>query len=462
MQLELCVSKGRVVTAAGSFEADIGVKDGCIAAISSPGELTAARTVDARDKIVLPGVIDPHLHYHMWERPFEDDCISEGRAAAAGGVTTLGIYIVRKEDAQAANVFERGGGRLLSVAEYREVFEQHSLVDGFFLAFVPEDNPEKPVETGFREGVAFFKVAWGRSQPSDAAVFRAFRKIKELGPPARALVHCEDVDICRLLEEEIAKTGRQDPEAFLEARPAFCEVDGMERYIRFAEAVGCPLYIVHVTIAEGPRIIADARRRGVDVVGETCPQYLTHASKREGIFVDEPQLARVNPPLRDRASNESLWAGLRDGSIDIIGTDHSPRKLSEKKGTIWQVPPGLGNLTELILPVLFSEGVNKGKLSLEQLVRVTSYNAAKILGLYPRKGCIAIGSDADLVILDPKKRVVLSADMLHSRSDYSIYEGWNFSGWPVGTILRGQLIMENGEIVGKPGCGKYLSIGKGA
>ena len=360
MQLDLCVSKGRVVTAAGSFEGDVGVKDGCIAAISGPGELTsAARMVDARDKLVLPGLIDPHLHYHMWERPFEDDCISEGRAAAAGGVTTVGVYIVRKEDAQAAQMFERGGGCLLSIGEYRQVFEQHSLVDGFFLAMVPEDNPEKPVETGFREGVAFFKVAWGRSQPSDAAVYRAFRKIKELPPPARAFVHCETVAICRLLEEEIAKTGRQDPGAFLEARPAFCEVDAMERYIRFAEAVGCPLYIVHVSVAEGPRIIVDARRRGVDVVGESCPPYLTHTSVSEGIFVNEPQLARTTPPLRDRASNESLWAGLRDGSIDIIGTDHSPRKLAEKRGTIWQVPPGLGNGTELILPVLYSEGSAK-------------------------------------------------------------------------------------------------------
>jgi dihydroorotase (multifunctional complex type) len=461
MKRDMCITGGTVVTPGGSSKADVGVLAGKIAAITSPGQLEARTTIDASNKLVLPGVIDPHVHFHMWERPFKDDCTTETGAAAAGGVTTMGVYILRKEDPEIAGIFERGGGLLYSVPQYQQIFEQYSIVDGYFQVFLGEENPAQMIQDAFNDGIRFFKVAFGRTQYSDATIIKSFKKIKELGLPVRALIHCEDVDICKLGEQEMKKAGRQDPEAFGEARPYYSEVDSMERYIRFAEATGCPLYIVHVTVGDGPEILARARSRGVDVVGETCPQYLTHTSETKGVFIKYPQLARVNPPLRDSKSNERLWKGLQDGIIELVGTDDSPRKLSEKQGTIWDVPPGLGNLSELLLPVLFSEGVSKGRLSLEQLACITSYNPAKILGLFPKKGGILVGSDADLVLVDPQKRVVLSPDMLHSRSDYSIYDGWEFTGWPTCTIRRGEVIVDDGQVVAKPGGGKVLTIGEG-
>lgn len=461
MDLDLCLANGKVVTPAGSFRGDVGVAGGKIAVLSCAGRLGADQMIDATGLLVLPGAIDPHVHFHVWERPFAEDCRSETAAAAAGGVTTMGIYAVRREDGQAAQFFERGGGMLHTIGDYRRLFDQNALVDGYFQIWVPDDEVEKRIQSAFEEGISFFKFGGARVQPSDAAVVRALKKIKELGPPAKAFFHCENIDICRWGEAEMEKTGRKDPEAFQQARPAYCEAESMERYIRLAEATGCPIYIVHITIAEGPEIVARAKRRGVKVVAETCPPYLTHTSESKGIFREKPHLARVFPPLRDLNSNERLWQGLREGTIDVVGTDHSPRRLAEKGKTVWEGAPGLGNNTELMLPVLFSEGVKKGRLSLEQLVRVTSYNTARHLGLYPQKGGILIGADADLVLIDPEKRVVLSPAMLHSRCDYSIYEGWEFTCWPVCTIVRGQVIFQEGRVVGRPGTGRALTV-KGA
>ncbi len=460
MDADLVISNGHIVTPATTFVGDVGIVGTRITAITLPKRIHGAKIIDASGKYVFPGLIDPHIHFHMWERPFEEDCLSETPAAASGGVTTMGIMVLNRDDAS-AKVSEHSRGRLDTIPDYQQIWEEHSVVDGYLYVGLPTENVEERIQANFKDGISLFKVVWGiggRRQISDAVVFRAFRQISQLPFPVRALVHCEDIDICNLLEKEMAKTGRLDPEALNQARPAFSEADCMQRYIRIAEATACPLYIVHITIGEGPDIIANAKNHGVDIVGETCPQYLTHTTEQGGIFINNPQLARVYPPLRDKNSNERLWQGLQEGIIEVVGTDHSPRKLEEKGSTIWEGPPGLGNLTELLLPVLYSEGVNKGRLSLEQLVRVSSYNTAKVLGLYPKKGSISVGSDADLVILDPNKRVVLSPRMLHSRCDYSIYDGWEFTGWPVCTILRGQVIAQDGEIVGKPGSGKCLSL----
>ncbi|HLC25350.1 MAG TPA: amidohydrolase family protein [bacterium] len=455
--LDLSINNGLVVAPQGRVHADIGIREGKIVALAGSGELgRSKRTIDASGKWVLPGVIDPHVHFHMWERPFEGDVISETRAAAAGGVTTIGLYVLLKDDGQTAAIFERGGGRIDSAAEYREEYERHAVVDAYLQVMLPEENLDRSILAAHREGIRFFKVTWGRKQFNDKWVLRAFETIARLGKPCRAMVHAENLDLCEEYIERVRSSGRNDPAAWTDGRPSFCEAEHMDRYIRLAVQARCPLYFVHITIGEGVDIVARAKAQGADVIGETCPQYLTHTVDTP-VFQRAPQLAKVNPPIRDAASNQKLWDGLGQGILECVGSDHSPRTLAEKKGTVWEVPPGLGNTTEMILPVLISEGVSKGRLSLEQAVAISAYNPARRFGLYPRKGVLCPGSDADVVIVDPNKKVKLDASLLHSRSDYSIYEGWEFQGWPTCTIVRGRVVVEDGEIVCEGGTGLCLT-----
>ncbi|MBI2918535.1 MAG: amidohydrolase family protein, partial [Chloroflexi bacterium] len=276
--------------------------------------------------------------------------------------------------------------------------------------------------------------------------------------PALAMMHCENGGICELLTDEVMKTGRTDHRAYNDARPRFAEVEFMSRALYLAQAASCPLYVVHITVGEGPELLAWAKARGVKVMGETCPQYLTHSSEDAvPLLQDNPVLTKVNPPLRDKWSNEKLWEGIKLGLIESIGADHSPRKVAEKEGTVWQSRPGLGNTTEMILPVMLSEGYHKRGIPLTKVVELCSYNPARFFGVYPRKGSLAPGSDADLVVVDLDKDVKVSAANLHSRCDYNIYDGWECRGWPVMTLLRGQIVTENGVITGKPGIGQYIA-----
>jgi dihydroorotase-like cyclic amidohydrolase len=272
----------------------------------------------------------------------------------------------------------------------------------------------------------------------------------------RGIIHAENKEIGALLADRLAKQGRKDFPAWNQARPWFGEAEFMEKSLLFATATKCPIYIEHVTIGQGIEILIRAKHKGIDVKAETCPQYLTLTSDDKGVLATFPALGHVNPPLRDKESNDLLWEGLASGVIDCMGSDHSPYTVKGKGDNLWEAPPGLGNTVEMTLPVLVSEGINKGRISIEKFVEVCCSTPAKIFGLYPRKGAIVVGGDADLVILDDKERRKVSAEKLHSLCDWSAWSGWELKGWPQATYVRGELVAQRGEIVGRSGSGKWL------
>ncbi|MFQ5851193.1 MAG: dihydroorotase family protein [Candidatus Binatia bacterium] len=447
MDFEMVVKKARIVTPLGVHYGGIGVRDGRIAAIAGQDSmLEAPLAIDAGGKYLIPGVVDPHMHLASMD-PFKDDVRTESRAAAAGGITTMGIHLNVKEDSV-----------LQAFEGYKNDFERYSVVDGFF--HVPTRDElsfhEIPLYPGI--GVTSYKLTWGeRGAGGDARLYEVMEKVAELGNRVRGIIHAENRELVAFFRQRLVNQGRRDFPAWNQSRPWFCEAEFMERSILLAEVTKCPIYIEHVTIGRGIEILARAKKRGVNVKAETCPQYLTLTSDDHGVLSTFPPFGHVNPPLRDKENNDLLWEGIAQGIIDCIGSDHAPYTKEQKGNDMWDAPPGLGNVTEMILPVLLSEGLNKGRISVEKLVDLCCSSPARIFGLYPRKGGIVVGADADLVILDENERRRVSPETLHSLCDWSPYEGWELKGWPVATFLRGQLVAKNGEIVGRPGTGRWIS-----
>lgn len=446
MNADLIIFGGKVVTPFETIEADVAIRDGKIQAIGKKELMPPAdRQIDATGKHVLPGVVDPHCHLGYMDT-FEA-AESETMAAACGGVTTMGVYVLALKD-----------GIVGPFQKFKDEFESKSFVDGFWHLMVIDAITMKEIETSPELGITSFKFNMGYKGPhadligitatDDGAVYKGFSVISNLGDGTLAACHTENIDIHLMLRDELIAQGRTDFRVWNDSRPPFVEAECMKRAIFLADNADCPLYIPHITIGEGVDILAEAHKEGIDVVGETCPQYLTHNNEEPAPVLEQhPACACVNPPLRDKASNEKLWEGIRNGQIQTVGSDLAATTLEMKGENIWEAPMGLGNNSEMILPVLLSEGVNKGRISLQKVVEVCSYNPAKTFNVFPQKGNLAVGADADLVIVDLEKKVTVTPDTLHSMADWTIYDGWEFTGWPTHTILRGDVIVENGQPV---------------
>jgi len=282
-------------------------------------------------------------------------------------------------------------------------------------------------------------------------VYKAMETLAGYGPPALAQVHCEQPDIITLLSDRLQAQGRNDFLAWAESRPAVCETIHAFSLGLISMETGCPVYIVHVSNKETVDVIRYLRQRGVKIYAETCPHYLTLTkSTPMGL------LARMSPPLRSESDIEYLWQAVADGTFDTIGSDHVPlmRQQKEEDG-VWKGIPGVGGIGA-VLPLIMTEGVNKGRITIERMVKLTSENPAKIWGIYPKKGALSPGSDADVVIVDPDREWVLSADNLKSRSDYSIYEGRTVKGKAIKTFVRGKLVAEDGTLVIETPIGEYV------
>jgi dihydropyrimidinase len=457
MNCDLIISGGTVVTPEGSSIADIAISGDKILSIGEKSSMPkATREIDASSRHVMAGIIDPHAHLGYMDTL--EAVESETRAAACGGVTCLGVYILALKD-----------GVLKQFEQFKNTFETLSFVDGFWHLMVIDALTTSEIEKCPEDlGLTSFKFNMGYKGPhadmlgitatDDGAVFKGFRMVSELGSPSLAACHTENIDIHLMLRDELIAQGRKDFQVWNESRPPFVEAECMHRAIFLANSAACPLYIPHITIAEGVDIIAQAQKDGLNVTGETCPQYLTHNNEEPAqVFVDHPACGCVNPPLRDKASNERLWEGIQQGIIKCVGSDLAPTTLEMKGDDIWNAPMGLGNVSELLLPIMLSEGVNKGRITLEQLTKVCSYNPASVFGVLPDKGQLAVGSDADIVIVDLEEERTISVDSLRTMCDWSIYDGWTLKGWPTHTVLRGKVIMEDGEPVDiEPGQGKYV------
>jgi dihydroorotase-like cyclic amidohydrolase len=442
--LDLLVSGGTVVSPRGTVAADIGVADGLIVWIGAPRWAPAAsRIVDASGLYVLPGVIDPHVHMTAGSS-IDQFCVEQMPSMIAGGVTTCFHFS------------ETFGAYLSALTNERAVINSQALLDvGFHAILMKDIHLEELAACRAQFGVMSYKMYFagggaelypGTLSVDDGYLFDAFRRITGLGPGAVAMTHCENWEIADVLTRELQASGRNDPAAWTDARPAFCEEDGMRRAIFLAEVTKCPLYIVHSSIGRVAELVASARRDGTNVVAETCPHYLT-------IHRDHPRAlhAKYNPAVKSESDLEALWQGLREGWVSTLGSDHIPMKTIGGRD-IWETEGGVPG-SGTILPVLLSEGVNKGRISLEKVVEVSSENTARVFGL-PQKGRIAVGADADLVLVDLHKRVTVTPELLHT--DITLFDGWEMTGWPVMTVLRGNVLFEDGEVRRQHGIGRYV------
>ncbi len=465
------VKGGYVVTTEDILECGVAVKDGKVIALAKEPNLPPAdRVIDVKGKVILPGAIDAHTHWGngggKWRDMdvFASDARTESASAAAGGITTVmhSLWDTRSYKE--------------SIPVKNEIIRKNCVTDVVYYAVLMNLTHYLEMEQYFAQGVTSYKHFMANDfaiATDDALMHLSFSKIKKLG--GTAMCHCEAcgpiyANLWQVLKEEkkedlapwndlsVLHTSdevkkilskhqkRRDLRAWSDFRPDVMEQEGMRRAKFLGEVTDARVYVVHNTIRAGINIASEAAAQGSRFYLETCPQYLTFTMHDEHIGVR----GKVNPPLRTKEDLESLWTGIVTGTVQCIGTDHvTPMNSEHKQGDIWSTSAGFPG-SETMLPVLISEGVNRRGIPLNIIARVSSYNTSRIHRI-PDKGAIAPGYDADLAIVDLKKKYKVSPDTLHSSSDVTLYDGWEFTGWPVMTIVRGNVVMENGAIVAKPG-----------
>lgn len=444
-----------VIPKVGVVQADLGIKDGKIAGIFEAGQAyPAGKEYDASGKYVLPGVIDPHSHLGYTKANWDTWMGTETPGMAVGGVTTA-ITFYRQ--------YGRPPAPITEFYDLNKTLEKNSHIDFSYHFMISTKEQEEFYSKYIEEyGVNSFKFSMAykgeegkalgiTNEIDDGFLLDSFFKLSKYKQGV-ACIHCENVEIAFPLTRALKEAGRTDLAAYSEARPDYCESENMRRVFYFSEITGCAVYVVHMSEKRGLLETRYQKARGLGgrCYVETCTHYLTHTQ-------DTPigVLGKVNPPLRTQEDVDALWEGLADGTIDTIGSDHCDITIEQKKNDIWKGVPGFAG-SGMILPVLLSEGVNKGRLSLEKVAEVSAYNTAKIFGLHPRKGTIQVGSDADLAIVDLNKEQAVTVQTLPSYSDFTIWDGWKLKGWPVLTMLRGEVIAQDGKPAGKEGFGRFV------
>jgi dihydropyrimidinase len=456
---DLVIRNGTVATASDVFAADLGVRGGRIAAIAGSLSGTAAREIDATGRLVLPGGVDTHCHIEEPGAPpaVNADSFASGTASAAAGGTTSFISFVRQIK----------GGSLAEAAEAHHAKARQSRVDYSFHLIISDPRPEvleqevpKLVAAGHRSLKIFLTYAGSRL--TDAEALRVLAAARKLG--ALVCIHAEHHELIEFHTEALLAAGLTAPKYHAWAKPMVVERECVHRVCAMAEALDVPIQVFHVSGAEAAEEIARAQARGLKVWGETCPQYLVLTADD----LDRPGFEGAkyicSPAPRTKADQEALWRAIRAGVIGNVSSDHAPsryegpdgKQAHGKDAPFTNVPNGLPGLAAR-LPLLFNEGVAKGRIDLPTFVAITATNPAKLFGLHPRKGTIAVGADADIAIWDPEMRVRLTNAVMHHGSDYTPYEGMEVTGWPETTLVRGTVVCDGGRIFGEPGHGQFLA-----
>jgi dihydropyrimidinase len=451
-ECDLVVRGGTVATAGSSAECDLGISEGRISQIG--GSLRGRREIDATGALVLPGGLDMHVHLSSPEpaRPgvpaWVDDFASGSAAAIAGGVTTIG------------NMTFPGDGQSLRQALDRDLKAASgtAAVDYVLHAVLADPSPEALAEVPVlaSEGHTSLKVfmTFPAFETHAPEMIEAIRVAGQHG--MLTLIHCEDGALVRFAGEQLLASGRGRLADWAQSRPPSAERAAVERAVAICEATGSPIYIVHLSSRPALHSARRAQQRGLPVFVETRPLYLYLTSDA----LQEPEGGKYigAPPLRGPGDVAALWAGLADGSVHTVGSDHAPWSLRDKIDGSLDVTTARQGVADLetIMPMLFSEGVRAGRISLARFIALTSANPARLFGLYPRKGTIAVGSDADLVVLDPQLRRTIDGRSMRSNADYSVYDGREVYGWPRFTVSRGEVVLEDGQVVTEPGRGRWL------
>jgi dihydropyrimidinase len=449
VKFDLVIKNGTVVTAETTYQADIGIQGERIAALGEG--LIGAREIDASGKLVTPGAIDVHVHLQMPIGEFvsADDFFTGTRAAALGGTTSV-IDFVEPEPEQTM---------LAALAARRAEAEARVVIDyGLHMTIGPNEIGKlAQVPAAAQAGCASFKLymAYGL-RLDDGQLLQALEAVRDAG--ALPIVHAENWDvICTLIARNLA-AGRTEPHWHPRSRPASMEGEAAGRVIDLATLAGTPLYIFHVSCGDVVERIAAAQLRGLPVYGETCPQYLLLTDAlydRPGV---DGALPVCSPPLRTEADQVHLWTALAQNRLQVVSTDHCPFTKADKAkglGNFSHIPGGVPSI-EARFAAVYTYGVRTGRFSPNRWVDICCTSPARLFGL-TRKGVIAVGCEADLVVFDPERQVRLSTDSLHENVDWTLYDGLDLTGWPVVTISRGEVIAENGEFRGQAGRGRFIA-----
>ncbi len=455
---DLVIRNGTVATATDVFASDIGIREGRIAALAR-GLGPGAREIDATGRLVLPGGVDSHTHIEE-PRPgptVNADSFASGTASAAVGGTTTVICFARQP---------KGGSIAAGVAEHMARAERGARIDYAMHMILTDPRPEilegelpALVAQGHRSIKIF--LTYDGTRITDAEALRVLATARRLG--ALTCIHAENHELIAFYTEALLAAGLTAPKHHAWAKPMIVERECVHRVCAMAEALDVPIQVFHVSGAEAAEEIARAQRRGVKVWAETCPQYLvlTEADLDRPGF--EGAKALCSPAPRTRADQAALWDALRQGVLGNVTSDHAPTRYAGPDGKtavgldapFTQIPNGVPGLATR-LPILFSEGVAKGRITLQQFVAISATHAAKLFGLDDRKGSIAVGLDADLAIWDPARKVTITHALLQDANDHTPYEGLEVTGWPETTLVRGAPVVEGGQVVGVPGHGQWL------
>ena len=463
--MTLLIKSGTLITASDTLQADILVDGEKIISIGQNLKSDGAEIIDATDKLVMPGGIDPHTHFNlpMFGTVSSDDHYTGHKAAAFGGTTTALDFVSQDDKSLQACVdaWHKRADHLAAID-----FGFHMNITHFDQRVADELSklPGLGITT-----LKVFTAYNDRLRLSDGEIFQVLRLAKKHN--LLTMLHAENGDVIDILVADALSAGHTTPEWHALTRPAWGAVEAVLRGAALSAQAEAPLYIVHMNVAGEVDQLRYAREHGLHVMGETCPQYLFFSSEK----LRHPDGAKwvCSPPLRSPADNERLWQGLADGSIQTIATDHcafffdgskpityesQPVAIPGKelgKDDFTKIPNGLPGVGDR-LPVLWTYAVRSGKLTPNQFVALTSTNAAKIFGLYPRKGTLTPGSDADIVIWDPERRIRYGLAFAHHRTDYNLYENWELVGFPEKVFLRGSLIVDGDQWLGKAGTGRYI------
>ncbi len=451
------IKNGRIITATDDYIADILIEGDIIAAIGKGIQEKADKTIDASGLLVMPGGIDPHVHLDMpFMGTFSSDTHETGtRAALFGGTTTVIDFVLQKQGHSLKEALAEWNGRAKgnTVGDY----SFHMAVTDF-----NEDTKAEIKDMIENEGISSFKTFMaykGALMIDDRQMTGLMQEVKKQG--GMVTVHATNGDMIDYLIAKHRAEGKLTPRYHYLSQPEVTEAEASGRFIDIAAYTGCPAYIVHLTCEGALNAVRDATRRNQKVFVETCIQYLLLDASLYGEDFEGAKWV-MSPPLREKKDQETLWAGINQGLVNIVATDHCPFFLEQKLMGIddfSKIPnghPAIENRMEL----LYSEGVHKGKISLNKYVEVACTNPAKIFGMFPRKGTIAVGSDADIILLDPKVKHTLSAATHHMNVDYSGYEGWQLNGKIKTVLLRGNVAIDNGKCLVEKGYGQFIKRNK--
>lgn len=452
---DLLIQEGMICTAEGTFIGDMGIKDGKIISLTNNAEGDASRVINAKGKLVLPGGIDVHVHFHNpYGKGYSVEGFFEGtRAAACGGITTVidfGVQDPKK-------------GLMAGLHQRMEEADSEVCIDYSLHAMITAYNRSvslemvKAVELGiptFKMYMAYKNYGW---YSDDGMIYDALLHAKKLG--GMILVHAEsDTLVNYFISQYLPEKKKWGAYTHALSRPNLVEAEAVSRMVYLTEATGGKSYIVHLSTAEGADLIQQAKLEGIDIDAETCPQYLL---LDDNLFKDKEKghLYATCPQLKKPADIHRLWEAVLQGDINIIATDtctFTHKQKDKWRGDFTKIPYGMPGV-ETLFPLMYTFGVKEGKIPLTRLVELISMQPAKKMGLYPQKGTLHIGADADIIIIDPEKKKTIRAQNLNTVTDWSPYEGWELFGFPEYTLSRGKVILDKGSFVGKKGQGRFIS-----